>query len=234
MKKIQYSILMACYNNWFNTITAINSLIEKAGTIDFELIVCNDGSTDETKEGLDILSEHKHIKVIHNNKNIGVPKSINRMLDIAKGKYILRVDNDIKMETEMYLDKMCYWFGYVDKKTNEKLGALSCITDNTSGSAGGKSPTNKKPIIQFSSEINGYCQMLPKKAIIEVGGIDINFPKVYGEDRDLVYRIINKGYVAGICFDVFCWHKRMSTFPPDTALGSLYWRLSNKRMKEKW
>lgn len=61
----------------------------------FELIITDDCSTD--KSG-DIIDEYdrldKRIKVIKNKDNIGLTKSLNNMIDIAKGEFIARMDGD--------------------------------------------------------------------------------------------------------------------------------------------
>jgi len=232
---VKYSIIMSCHNNFELTRDAIISLDEKNTSKSVELLVTNDGSTDETKVMLDAMKSIVKIpfKIIHNENNIGVPKSMNNMLKMAKGKYILRTDNDIIMQTKGYLDKMQFWFEFVKKKGKE-LGALSCITDHSTGKAAHKSIKDVKKAFFFEMEINGYCQMLLKKAVEQVGYIDEKFPKVYGEDRDLVYRLMVQGYEIGYCHDVFVNHIGRTTFPPNTVEGKLAWISSNKRMREKW
>ncbi|MEK7147097.1 MAG: glycosyltransferase [Patescibacteria group bacterium] len=62
---------------------------------DWELIIVNDGSTDNT--GLVVKqfrAKDKRIIYLDNGKNLGVSKSFNRALAIAKGKYIARIDSD--------------------------------------------------------------------------------------------------------------------------------------------
>lgn len=65
----------------------------------YEIIVCNDGSTDKT---LKILEEYKkdcpQLKILNNNKNIGASLSYNRCIKEATGDYIAIIDSD-----DMYL-----------------------------------------------------------------------------------------------------------------------------------
>lgn len=58
-----------------------------------ELVIINDGSTDKTKDI--ILSKYdKKIIYVENKKNQGIAKSLNKMIGIAKGDFIARMDSD--------------------------------------------------------------------------------------------------------------------------------------------
>lgn len=62
---------------------------------DFEFIIVNDGSKDNTAEVVKgYESRDKRIIYLDNGVNRGVPFSFNRAMGIAKGKYIARVDSD--------------------------------------------------------------------------------------------------------------------------------------------
>lgn len=59
---------------------------------DFEIIVVDDNSTDNSLKKLDEFKNN--IKIISNKKNIGVAKSVNNAVKIAKGDYFVRIDAD--------------------------------------------------------------------------------------------------------------------------------------------
>lgn len=86
------SIIMSVYNGESYLSEAIESILNQTLS-NYEFIIINDGSTDYTGE---ILREYKHKKIIliENHKNIGLTKSLNKGLSIAKGEYIARMDAD--------------------------------------------------------------------------------------------------------------------------------------------
>jgi glycosyltransferase involved in cell wall biosynthesis len=88
------SVIMAVYNGQQYIKEAINSVLNQQFH-DFEFIIIDDGSTDNS---LKIIQEYQkqdsRIVVIQNETNIGLPASLNKGLDLAKGLYIARMDGD--------------------------------------------------------------------------------------------------------------------------------------------
>lgn len=92
--KLVVSILMTCYNREKYIAVAIESV--RASTYsNFELIIVDDGSTDETVKIANTYAERDgRIKVFVNEKNIGDYPNRNKAASLAKGKYIKYVDSD--------------------------------------------------------------------------------------------------------------------------------------------
>ena len=92
MKKPKVTVLMSVYNGEKYLREAVDSILAQTFK-DFEFIIINDGSTDKTAE---ILKSYKdaRIKIVNNDKNIGLTKSLNKGLKMARGKYIARQDAD--------------------------------------------------------------------------------------------------------------------------------------------
>jgi len=62
---------------------------------DFEFLIINDGSTDNTSEVLSrYAKQDDRIKIIDNTENIGLTKSLNKAIAEARGEYIARMDDD--------------------------------------------------------------------------------------------------------------------------------------------
>lgn len=85
------SVLMSAYNSQNYIREAIESVLSQT-FINFEFIIINDGSTDDTEKIIQCF-EDKRIKYF-SQKNQGVSKSLNRGLKIAQGKYIAKLDAD--------------------------------------------------------------------------------------------------------------------------------------------
>lgn len=88
----EVTVLIPVYNCAKYIATAIESVLSQKYT-DYELLIIDDGSTDNTAE---IISNIKDSRIIFlkNSKNRGIVYTLNKGLDLAKGKYIVRMDGD--------------------------------------------------------------------------------------------------------------------------------------------
>ena len=88
------SVIMSVYNSELYLREAIDSILDQTYS-EFEFIITDDCSTDKS---LRILEEYSkkdcRIVLLKNSENIGLTKSLNKMIEIAKGKYIARMDAD--------------------------------------------------------------------------------------------------------------------------------------------
>ena len=92
MKNPRITVLMSVYNGEKYLKEAIDSVLSQTFK-DFEVLIINDGSIDKTSK---ILKTYKdpRIRIINNKKNIGLTKSLNKGLKLARGEYIARMDDD--------------------------------------------------------------------------------------------------------------------------------------------
>lgn len=86
------TVLLPVYNAAQFLCEAIESILSQSYT-DFELLIVNDGSTDSSNEIVSSFIDSR-IRVLRNEKNIGLIASLNRGIAEAKGKYIARMDAD--------------------------------------------------------------------------------------------------------------------------------------------
>lgn len=86
------SIVLPVYNSEKYLREAIGSLLAQTFT-DFELLIINDGSTDGSEEIIQSYSDERII-YIKNESNKGLIYTLNKGIELAKGKYIARMDAD--------------------------------------------------------------------------------------------------------------------------------------------
>ena len=60
----------------------------------YEVVVVNDDPNETLDDVIDIFKEHMNIRVINNEKNLGLPTSLNKILKTSMAKYFVRVDCD--------------------------------------------------------------------------------------------------------------------------------------------
>lgn len=96
---MKISVILPVYNAENTIQCAIQSVIHQTYK-DFELVAIDDGSTDLTFNVLtEYMLKYPNIRVVRNDMNIGLIKTLNRGLDLAQGEYIVRMDADDIMES---------------------------------------------------------------------------------------------------------------------------------------
>ena len=102
MKKPKVSVIIPCYNHGEYLNDAVGSVLDQTMQ-DFEILIVNDGSTDKFTSNLLRNYNKPKTKVIFQ-KNQGPAAARNAGIKIARGKYILPLDADDKIE-KTYLEK---------------------------------------------------------------------------------------------------------------------------------
>lgn len=88
------SVIMGIYNCAPYLQEALDSLYAQTFQ-DFEIILCEDGSKDNTYEvALENQKRHSNIVLLRNPHNLGLNQTLNNCLAVAKGEYIARMDGD--------------------------------------------------------------------------------------------------------------------------------------------
>lgn len=119
------SVVVCAFNHdkWLER--CIRSLNHQKGINqdDYEIIVVDDGSKDNTKYVLKNIESIENIRILKNKTNIGLPKSLNKAIRNAKGRYIVRVDSDDYV-SRRFLDLM--WF-FLDTNRNYQAVATDYV-----------------------------------------------------------------------------------------------------------
>ena len=122
MKVPEISVIVASFNHakWIER--CLRSLAHQVHMHheEYEIIVINDGSTDETSEILERYKKIKNIRIITNLENKGLPASINIGMQQAEGRYVVRVDSDDYV-SRMFLYLLRAFLNY-----NKEYQAVAC------------------------------------------------------------------------------------------------------------
>jgi len=171
------SIIIPVYNQekWIGR--CLRSLISQ--TLDrskYEIIVIDDGSKDKTNFALGLFSDE--IVLINNEKNIGLPASLNKGIKLSKAKYILRVDGDDYVN-ESFLSLL---YQFIEQ--NKYMDAVSCdyLTIDDNEKVLSRENCIESPI--------GCGIIFKSSQLFEIGLYDEDFE--LHEERDLRHRFEKK------------------------------------------
>ncbi len=123
---MKLSIVIICWNDLNVILNCLVSIYAETEAIDFEVIVSDNGSTDESIAR--IRADFPQVKVVENGANLGFAKGNNAGIRIAQGEYVLILNPDTIIH-DRALEKMVV---YADRHPD--AGAFGCRVLNSDGS----------------------------------------------------------------------------------------------------
>ncbi len=205
------SVIIPTYNRSALLKRAIKSVLNQTFQ-DFELIVVDDGSTDDTKKIVDSFSNQK-ITYIYQQNSGGASRPKNTGIKTAKGDYIAILDSD----DEWLPDKLKKQIQYFAESKNPKLGVVGCDIVIIEGSkkTNYKIPKYKnifKRILITDDMGTGSAMMYKKEVFDKVGLFDENLKS--GQDREMRLRlsqVYDFGFVNELLVNYYIGHNNISS-----------------------
>lgn len=186
------SVLMGVYNCSATVKEAVQSVIEQTVT-DWELIICDDGSVDDTFKVVEELAcLEKRIVLIRNERNMGLAPTLNNCLRIAQGTYIARMDGDDICAPDRFEKELLLLEG------DPACAVVSCAMFSfDEGGVYGRSDYPEKPDRLDFFRISPFCHagcMMRKDVLLKLGGYNESKSVERFEDYNLWYRLYKSGY----------------------------------------
>jgi GT2 family glycosyltransferase len=241
-EKPEVSIVIPVHNNWRDTLNCLKSIRENTNG-DYEAILVDDASSDETAE---VLSKVKNLRVIRNEQNVGFVGSCNHGAKSIKGKFILFLNNDT-MVAKNWLPPLLEVIrredaGGVGSKLIYPDGTLQeaggIIWKNGSGLNYGRGDDRNKPEYNYVREVD-YCSgaslMVRRDFFEQLGGFDSRYSPAYEEDTDLCFSIRKLGYKVLYQPASVVVHFEGISAGRNTASGmKKYQEINKPKFIEKW
>jgi len=200
--KQKISIIMPAHNESDHIVSSIEetaSTFEEFGC-SWELIILDDGSTDDTyKKACELLKKYPHRLIVKKNPyNLGKGRAIKKAMHYIGGDYVVWLDADIRVENmEKFIDRILKLF-----EDPEIVGATTNIyiypEEETFFDRIFHWMVNIWAIRSAywfgSARAKGECQIIRAATWKELGGYDSSL--VVGEDQDMFKRLKSKGKVV--------------------------------------
>ncbi|MGI8951795.1 MAG: glycosyltransferase family 2 protein [Chitinophagaceae bacterium] len=187
------SVVLPAYNCGKYLTQAIDSVLQQTFT-DFELIIINDGSTDDT-EKIILSYNDKRIRYLKNDGNKGLIYTLNRGIDEARAEYIARMDGDDICAKERFEKQLNYL------KENSHITAVALtitLIDEENNFIGywkeDKNNITIKSIKKFLTKNNciAHPTLMIRAAVFKKFRFDTR--QKLSEDYDLWLRLTAAGY----------------------------------------
>lgn len=212
------SVILPTYNAERYVAESIHSILAQTFG-DFELLVVDDGNTDNTHAIVRAIADNR-IRLIKNNANLGIPQTRNIALVAAKGEFVASQDaDDISHSTR--LEKQIAYM-----RAHPEVGVVG--VNRQTMDAKGKI-RNHKPMppkidirqLQEGNRVISASAMMRHSVVREVGGYDEWFATA--EDYDLWLRMAGIAYVHNLPEALYIIRQHTeSTTTKDPRAGELY------------
>ena len=198
-KKYSISVLVPAFNEEKTIKDTIKAIFASDYPIK-ELIVLNDGSSDNTeKEVKELLKKYPKLKLI-NKENSGKGDSLNQGIELAKGELVAVVDAD-SYPAKNSFGKL---IGFFD---DEKVGAATCLfIPRNRNKFIEKLQVMEYNVIAFTRKLLDYVDAIyvtpgplalyRKSALVKIGGFD---KKNLTEDIETTWHLAYEGYRRKMC-----------------------------------
>lgn len=193
-KKTVVSILMGIYNTPdLQILQKVVESIRQQTFTDWEWIICDDGSTDTTRETIQSLIQgDDRIRLIRNETNLGLAASLNHCMKYARGKYIARMDADDGCVPNR-LEKQVQ---FLDENPGYQLVGTAAELFDEDGIWGQRKMPElpEKCDFLWGSPFIHPTIVIRREALLRVHGYRVAKETRRTEDYDLFMRLYAKGY----------------------------------------
>jgi len=217
------SIVVLCYNSLEETTRpCLESVIKNTPAGEYELIVIDNASSDGTSEYLQEFAKlHGNVQIQLNNVNKGYAGGNNDGIALAKGEYIVLLNNDT-LTPIGWLDKLLCLFqnhpkiGLVGPVTNsagnEQRIELDRLNENNYEVISGEYIKRQSGVWFETEKLGFFCVAIRRSVLEKIGVLDEKFGIGMFEDDDYCIRAKKAGFTIAVAEDCFVFHKGSVSF----------------------
>ncbi len=193
MAKYRISVIMGIYNCASTLVEALDSLYAQTYQ-DFKVILCDDGSTDDTYQvAKNYAAGHDNIILIRNDRNMGLNFTLNHCLEFADTEYVARMDgDDISLPTRFEKE-----INFLDAHPEYAIVSCPMIYFDESGEFARGKVTFHEPQKEHFVYGPPFCHapcMVRREAYETVGGYTVDKRLLRMEDYNLWMKMYAKGF----------------------------------------
>lgn len=205
-RDVDVSVVLPVFNNANTIKEALESVLDQKGP-SFEIVVVDDGSTDDTTAILKGYESRGAVRLVKHEENHGLPAALNTGIDAASGTYIMRQDGDDRSLPGRLASQ---WRYMKDKPEVDLVGTAASVIDTAGGVQYELHPEpDPETILDDRNPLVHGSIMFDREAVKAVGGYDEFFR--YCQDYDLYQRLVQAGYKIDAIDEIYYELRRGET-----------------------
>jgi GT2 family glycosyltransferase len=242
------SIIIPCWNQLEFTRHCIAALVRHTRE-PWELIVVNNGSTDGTADYLAGVQDISRapVTVIANVSNRGFPAAINQGLQVARGEYLVLLNNDVVV-TDAWLEQLVALANA--GRTESPIGLVGPMSNY----AAPPQLVEDAPYSDLAAmhrfarrwrdehrgqwfavpKLSGFCLLMKRAVYDAIGGLDEQFGIGFFDDDDPAERARRAGFELAVANDLFVHHFGSRTFVGNGVDAEALLEENARRFADKW
>lgn len=196
IKDVYFSVVIITHNREIFIKDAIESVLRQS-FINFELIIIDDASTDNTQDVVSVFLSDDRVKYFKVKKCSSISEVRNIAIKKAVGKYMAVLDSDDVWSDNLKLQKQ---FNFLQNNNFVVIGGSAILINEKNENIGfSLKPVDNNTIIKNFFKKNPFIHssvVVPLNLVREIGGYDEGLR--FGEDLDLFLRLSKFGLVANL------------------------------------
>jgi O-antigen biosynthesis protein len=240
------SIVIPVMDKWAFTLSCLRSILGQGGGIPLEVVVIDNGSSDQTEGAL---TQMAHIKVRRSEVNLGFVEACNLGVEESAGKYVLFLNNDAVllpgalgnmldlMERDASVGLVGAKLLYPDGRLQEAGGIVWNDRVNPAWNYGRYDSPGKWEYnyVKETDYCSGACILVRKDLLGVLGSFDRRFSPAYCEDTDLAFSVRDAGFKVMYQPASEVIHFEGVTAGSDIDKGyKRYQRINTEKFCDKW
>ena len=238
------SVIILTRNGLEYTRQCLDSIFAKTSYPDYEIIIVDNASEDETTDYLDeITTQYSNVHILLNKQNQGFARGNNQGASTATGEYLVFLNNDVVV-THGWLTRL------IGCLQDSSIGMIGPVTNSASNEAKVRVTYDSiEDLDRFANEYTQshegesfeirtlafFCVALRTERFNEIGPLDERFGLGMFEDDDYAMRVKNAGYKVVCAEDVFVHHWGGASFLKlDPYQYWLLFKENRRKFEEKW
>ncbi len=199
--------VVVCSYNGAKTLRECLTSLGQLNYPDYEVILVDDGSTDETQA---IVADFPAVKCIHQ-ENRGLSVARNVGAEAAHGEIVAYTDSDCVADPEW----LFYLIDAMQRQGVKAIGGPNVppSSDSWTAKCVAASPGGPSHVMlddQRAEHVPGCNMAFDRQTLLAIGGFDPQFRQA-GDDVDLCWRLMDAGFGIGFAASALVWHHRRNT-----------------------